>query len=106
MRARSDKFQMPQNTTIPMADSRNVHYNKDRIHLRMVPFTSEIRDWENLHDVESFKIVDTQGRVVISQKVHRSQYSVDVSKLARGSYVLHIYDTFDRLDLKKMIIVK
>ncbi len=53
-RARSDEFRMPQNKDITMADSRNVYFNKDRIHLRMVPFTDEIRDWKNLDDIEIF----------------------------------------------------
>ena len=53
-RVRSEEFRMPQNTEIRMADSRNVYYNKDRIHLRKVPFTDEIRDWKNLGDIEIF----------------------------------------------------
>ena len=53
-RARSHEFRMLQNTEIRMADSRNVYYNKDRVYLRMVPFTDEIKDWENLQDIEIF----------------------------------------------------
>ncbi len=53
-RARSDDFRMPQNTDVRMADSRNVYFNKDRVHLRMLPFNDEIKDWENLQDIEIF----------------------------------------------------
>ncbi len=54
VRARSESFQMPQNTEIRMADSRNVYYNSDRIHLRILPFNDEIKDWDNLGDIEVF----------------------------------------------------
>ncbi|MCP4310153.1 MAG: right-handed parallel beta-helix repeat-containing protein [Bacteroidetes bacterium] len=53
-RARSESFQMPPNTEVRMADSRNVYYNSDRIHLRMLPFNDEIKDWSNLSDIEVF----------------------------------------------------
>lgn len=54
VRARSESFQMPQNTGVRMADSRNVYYNSDRIHLRMLPFNDEIKDWDKLSDIEVF----------------------------------------------------
>ena len=54
VRARSESFRMPQNTEVRMADSRNVYYNSDRIYLRMLPFTDEIREWNNLGDIEVF----------------------------------------------------
>ena len=55
-RAKSAEFKMPVNTKIRRADSQNTYYNKDRIHLRMVPYpNNEIRDWDNLFsDVEVF----------------------------------------------------
>jgi len=53
-RAKSEKFQMPPNKKIRRADSQNTYYNKDRIHLRMFPFTNQIKDWDNLSDVEVF----------------------------------------------------
>ena len=55
-RARSDRFSMPgiPEKQVKRADSRNVFYNKDRIYLRMLPFTDQIKDWSNLHDVEVF----------------------------------------------------
>lgn len=54
VRARSESFRMPQNTEVRMADSRNVYYNSDRIHLRMLPFNDEIKDWDNPGDIEIF----------------------------------------------------
>lgn len=52
-RAKSDEFTMPVNKKIKRADSQNTFYNKDRIHLRRVPFSNnEIKDWDNLSDVE------------------------------------------------------
>ena len=52
-RARSDEFTMPVNKKVKRADSQNTFYNKDRIHLRRVPFSNnEIKDWDNLSDVE------------------------------------------------------
>ena len=52
-RARGDDFKMPLKTEIRRADSQNTYYNKDRIHLRMVPYpNNEIKDWDNLSDVE------------------------------------------------------
>jgi len=52
-RARSEEFKMPLKKEIRRADSQNTYYNKDRIHLRMVPFpNNEIKDWDNLSDVE------------------------------------------------------
>ena len=53
-RAKSEPFQMPRNNYIRRADSQNTYYNKDRIHLRMFPFTDQIKDWDNLSDVEVF----------------------------------------------------
>ncbi|MFI3249014.1 MAG: right-handed parallel beta-helix repeat-containing protein [Rikenellaceae bacterium] len=53
-RAKSEEFVMPGNDVVKQADSRNVLYNKDRIHLRMLPFEDQIKDWENLSDVELF----------------------------------------------------
>ncbi|QZT37819.1 right-handed parallel beta-helix repeat-containing protein [Halosquirtibacter xylanolyticus] len=53
-RAKSDKFQMPRNEEVRRADSQNTYYNRDRIHLRMFPFTNQIKDWSNLSDVEVF----------------------------------------------------
>jgi hypothetical protein len=38
---------------VKRSDSQNTFYNKDRIHLRRVPFSNnEIKDWDNLSDVE------------------------------------------------------
>ncbi|QZE15467.1 right-handed parallel beta-helix repeat-containing protein [Halosquirtibacter laminarini] len=54
VRAKSKKFQMPRNEKIRRADSQNAYYNRDRIHLRMFPFTDQIKDWSNLSDVEVF----------------------------------------------------
>ncbi len=52
-RAKSAEFRMPVNKKIRRADSQNTYYNKDRIHLRMVPFANEeIKDWSNISDVE------------------------------------------------------
>lgn len=55
-RAKSAKFSMkaPSEKEVRRADSRNVYFNKDRIHLRRLPFTDQIKDWPNLHDVEVF----------------------------------------------------
>ncbi|VGO19348.1 right-handed parallel beta-helix repeat-containing protein [Pontiella sulfatireligans] len=53
-RAKSEEFQMPRNDEVKRADSQNVFYNKDRIHLRMFPFEDQIKDWANLSDVEVF----------------------------------------------------
>ena len=54
-RAKSAEFKMPVNTKVRRADSQNTYYNKDRIHLRMVPYpNNEIKDWDNLSDVEVF----------------------------------------------------
>ena len=53
-RAKSEEFQMPRNNDIRRADSQNTYYNKDRVHLRMFPFTDQIKDWDNLSDVEVF----------------------------------------------------
>lgn len=56
VRAKSDRFRMnaPSEKEVRRADSRNVFYNKDRIHLRRIPFTNQIKDWSNLHDIEVF----------------------------------------------------
>ncbi|TKG93728.1 right-handed parallel beta-helix repeat-containing protein [Puteibacter caeruleilacunae] len=54
IRAKSAKFQMPRNNDIRRADSQNTYYNKDRIHLRMLPFDDQIKDWDNLSDIELF----------------------------------------------------
>ena len=43
-RAKSEKFQMPRINDIRRSDSQKT-YNKDRIHLRMFPFTDQIKDW-------------------------------------------------------------
>ena len=42
-RAKSEKFQMPRINDIRRSDSQKT-YNKDRIHLRMFPFTDQIKD--------------------------------------------------------------
>jgi len=42
--AKSEKFQMPRINDIRRSDSQKT-YNKDRIHLRMFPFTDQIKDW-------------------------------------------------------------
>ena len=56
VRAKSGQFKMksPSEKEVRRADSRNVFYNKDRIHLRRLPFTNQIKDWSNLHDIEVF----------------------------------------------------
>ncbi|MFR9650863.1 MAG: right-handed parallel beta-helix repeat-containing protein [Rikenellaceae bacterium] len=53
-RSRSEKFTMPKNDSVRIADSQNVLLNKDRIHLRMMPYDNQLREWENLSDIEVF----------------------------------------------------
>ena len=43
--AKSEKFQMLRINDIRRAGSQKTYYNKDRIHLRMFPFTDQIKDW-------------------------------------------------------------
>ncbi len=53
-RAKSAQYTMPVNESVPRSDSQNVEFNRDRIYLRMLPFVDQIRDWENLSDIEAF----------------------------------------------------
>lgn len=53
-RAKSSTFKHSKYKRIRVADSQNAYYNKDRAYLRMLPFKDEIKDWDNINDVEIF----------------------------------------------------
>lgn len=57
-----------------------------------VPFGDELHvEWSNAaNPVQTFRIVDIHGRVMIEQHPMRSRFTINTSALPRGSYVLQV----------------
>ncbi len=106
LRAKSEDFAMPGNDTIPQSDSRNVFYHKDRIYLRMLRFDDQIKDWDNLSDVEVFfnpvpwciNFLPIQS-VDMERKIAYLEYEANAMPYSSGHYAFaFVENVIDYLD--------